>query len=63
MKTCKLYELEKGQFFKIYDVENNFVIPYIYELIKIDGMYSTCLDEIGNIVHIKAYTSVVLLGE
>ena len=50
MKTCKLYELEKGQFFKIYDVENDFVIPYIYKFVKIDGICSICLDEIGNIV-------------
>ena len=63
MRIQKLYDLQKGQLFKIYDVENDFLIPYIYKFMKIDGIYCLCLDEIGNIVHIKAYTSVVMIEE
>ena len=52
----KLYELSKGDKFKIPDYEDIFVFH------NIDGMYSLCFVE-GEIVHLSASTPVYKIEE
>ena len=62
---CALYELQKGDKFKI--VDDEIKIPPIHDALDlateywfghIDGMYSYCKDSNGNPVHLAAWTKV-----
>lgn len=62
---CALYELKKGDTFKIVDDELN--VPVAHDEVDltaeywfghIDGMYSFCKDPEGNVVHFAAWTKV-----
>jgi hypothetical protein len=62
---CALYELRKGDKFKIIDDELK--VPVAHDEVDlaaeywfghIDGMYSFCKDPGGNIVHFAAWTKV-----
>ena len=62
---CALYELRKGDKFKI--VDDNLKVPVAHDAVDlaaeylfghIDGMYSFCKDIEGNIVHFAAWTKV-----
>ena len=60
----KLYELTKGdKFIVVFDGEQGVVVKSdeVFTFFKIDGMYSICYDQEGNIVHWAAYTSVELV--
>jgi hypothetical protein len=48
----KLYDVPKGTYVKI--MSDSLVL----KLINIDGMYSYCLDEQGNVYHPAAWTEV-----
>jgi hypothetical protein len=49
----KLYELERGSYFKLPWSEE------LLQLLNIDGMYSRVLTEDNQIIHIAAFTEVV----
>lgn len=51
----KLYELNRGDYFKIGDSEFRFD--------HVDGAYSVCFDISGYVYHIKAYTEVEKCGD
>ena len=62
---CKLYELAKGDKFKIVDEEVK--VPFAHDDVdvsleyvfgNIDGMFSYCKDLTGNVVHLAAWTKV-----
>ena len=55
----KLYELQRGNRFTIH-IDGD---SMIYTLHNIDGMYSYCTDESGNVFHIAAYADVVNFEE
>ena len=61
----KLYELHKGNYFKITDEELKVPIAHdevdindTYWFGHIDGMYSFCKDSEGKVVHFAAWTEV-----
>jgi hypothetical protein len=65
LHECALYELQKGDKFKIIDDEIK--LPPAHDIIDIaseywfghiDGMYSFCKDPSGNPVHLAAWTKV-----
>lgn len=51
----KLYELNKGDYFKLNDVELRFD--------HVDGMYSVCYDIAGHVYHIAAFAEVEKCGD
>lgn len=62
---CALYELNKGDKFKI--IDDNLKVPVAHDEVDlaaeywfghIDGMYSYCKDMTGNVVHFAAWTKV-----
>ena len=62
---CALYELEKGDKFKI--VDDELKVPVAHDKVDlaaeywfghIDGMYSYCKDVSGNPIHLAAWTKV-----
>ena len=62
---CALYELCKGDKFKI--VDDDLKVPVAHDEVDlaaeylfghIDGMYSYCKDMTGNVVHFAAWTKV-----
>lgn len=62
---CALYELRKGDKFKITD--EDLKVPLAHDKVDlvaeywfghIDGMYSYCKDMAGNVVHFAAWTKV-----
>lgn len=62
---CALYELRKGDKFKI--VDDDLKVPVAHDEVDlaaeylfghIDGMYSYCKDMTGNVVHFAAWTKV-----
>ena len=62
---CALYELHKGDKFKI--VDNELKVPPAHDEVdltaeywfgNIDGMYSHCKDMAGNVVNFAAWTKV-----
>ena len=62
---CALYELRKGDKFKI--VDDELKVPVAHDEVDlseeywfghIDGMYSYCKDPEGNVVHFAAWTKV-----
>ena len=62
---CALYELRKGDKFKI--VDDELKVPAAHDEVDltaeycfghIDGMYSYCKDPKGNVVHFAAWTKV-----
>jgi len=62
---CALYELNKGDKFKI--IDDDLKVPIAHDEVDlaaeywfghIDGMYSYCKDMTGNIVHFAAWTKV-----
>lgn len=62
---CALYELRKGDKFKIVDDELKVPVAHPdvdtaveYWFGHIDGMYSFCKDPEGNVVHFAAWTKV-----
>lgn len=64
----KLYELRKGDYFKITDEELKVPVAHdevdtdaTYWFGHIDGMYSFCKDPDGKIVHFAAWTEVEVL--
>lgn len=59
----KLYELKRGQSFKIIDGLTGETFPDVYEFHKIDGMYSICLNVDGEIIHVVAYAKVIVIEE
>ena len=64
MKPTKLYELTKGdKFIVVFEDEQGVVVKSegVFTFFKIDGAYSLCYDQGGNIVHWAAYTSVELV--
>ena len=61
----KLYELNKGDYFKITDEELRTPVGHdevntneVFWFGHIDGMYSFCKDKDKNIVHFAAWTEV-----
>ena len=61
----KLYELSKGDWFKITDEELKVPVAHddvdldeTYWFGHVDGMYSYCKDMAGNVVHFAAWTKV-----
>ena len=66
MKLTKLYELTKGDSFIVaFEDEQGSHIrsEEVFTFSKIDGAYSICYDQGGNIVHWAAYTPVELITE
>ena len=60
----KLYELTKGdKFVVIFEDEQGSPVKSeeVFAFMKIDGAYSLCYDQGGNIVHWAAYTPVELV--
>ena len=60
----KLYELTKGdKFVVIFEDEQGSHIrsEEVFTFFKIDGAYSICYDQGGNIVHWAAYTPVEIV--
>ena len=54
MKPTKLYELTKGdKFIVVFEDEQGVVVKSeeVFTFFKIDGAYSICYDQGGNIVH------------
>jgi hypothetical protein len=65
----KLYELTKGDHFKITDKElrtppthDEVNLDDIYWFGNIDGMYSFCKDSSGKIIHFAAWTEVEVVN-
>ena len=70
---CNLYELHKGDKFKLASEEEagepvrvppvhdpfSFDVEYLFD--HIDGMYSYCKDNAGQVVHFAAWTKVYKL--
>jgi hypothetical protein len=54
----KLYEIPRGSYFTIAEPPYDSVV---FKLLHIDGMYSVCTSPEGDVVHIKAWTEVVLV--
>ena len=64
MKQVKLYELTKGdKFVVIFEDKQGSPVKSkeVFTFMKIDGAYSICHDQGGNIVHWAAYTPVELV--
>lgn len=51
----KLYEVERGSNIKLDDGEGNKLCLKFHRL---DGMYSYCTDDNGNVVHLAAWADV-----
>lgn len=58
----KLYELPRNSKFQIVDGGTDFVAK-TYLLKHIDGMYSYCYDDKGEVVHIAAFADVEKVDE
>ena len=61
----KLYELTKGDKFKIkYDDASvpEYTKDYVFEFSHVDGAYSVCFDQDGNIQHLAAYAPVIVVS-
>ena len=57
----KLYELKRGQKFKIlYEGEE---LEEVLTFEKTDGSYSSCFDSSGQIAYITVYAEVILLKD
>lgn len=68
----KLYECNKGTKFKLLETNfppdysqeaKEFLMKKVWTLHKIDGMYSMCYDEKGNLHHPAAYSKVEVIEE
>ena len=57
----KLYELERGRWFRVKEKEG--LSRERFQLEKIDGMYSRCLDVYGNLLHISAAAPIQEVGD
>ncbi len=64
---CPLYELHRGDKFKIADEHQevrvppthpNFNLADVFTFFDIDGMYSMCKDSTGQTIHLAAWTKV-----
>jgi hypothetical protein len=53
----KLYELKKGQRFKLDGYDD------VFTFIKIDGMYSNIITEKGDLVYYAAFAECQLVGD
>jgi len=60
-KEMKLYELSRNDLFRI-DQEGCEDMPPL-KFDHVDGMYSVCYNEEGQIVHVAAWTPVVKVAE
>ena len=63
MKPTKLYELTKDdRFIVVFKDEQGVAVKSeeVFTFFKIDGAYSICYDQDGNIVHWAAYMPVEL---
>jgi len=67
---CSLFELHKGDKFKIADIHQEVQVPPSHPQFKmddvfsfgnIDGMYSYCQDSAGQVIHLAAWTKVFKL--
>ena len=66
-----LYDLDKGTHFKLAPTDvvsvppasNEFHLTGVYKFLGLDGMYSRCLDEAGNLHHFAAWTNVIPWNE
>lgn len=63
-----LQDWEKGEVTELYNVPRDTWVQevdsgFIFKFGHIDGMYSFCHDQAGNVVHIKAWTEVFPLKE
>jgi hypothetical protein len=60
----KLYDVPRGTYVKIISEDrvppggNSAVAGLVLKLRNIDGMYSYCTDEVGNVYHPAAWTEV-----
>lgn len=51
----KLYEVDRGSSIKLDDGEGNVLCLKFHRL---DGMYSYCTDDEGNVIHLAAWADV-----
>lgn len=59
----RIYNLKRGDKFKIdidEDQPETELSHILFTFEKVDGSYSICFDETGNIEYLSAYTSVIL---
>jgi len=54
-KIRKLHEVPRQSVIRVMGLENQFIFDHI------DGMYSVCYDESGDLCHIAAFTEVEVL--
>lgn len=43
--------------------KNNPVFDTVFHFHHVDGMYSLCKDKVGDILHISAFTDVIVVGK
>ena len=53
----KLYQLEKGQKFKLHGFKD------VFTYVRLDGMYSNILDESGELIFYAAYVECTLVED
>lgn len=66
----KLYDVPRDSYIKIARTDdmnpnekNNPVFDTVFHFHHVDGMYSLCKDKVGDILHISAFTDVIVVGK